>query len=68
MCFTGPYHKIIRLFLLQDPPHAIHILGCKSPVPFCIEVSQIQEFVLPGQDSRNCPGNLASDKSFTPSW
>src|SRR5665647_283237 len=61
-------NKIIRFFLLQDPPHTLHVFWCKSPVPLCIEISQVQEFVLSADYPCNSTGDLAGDKGLTPSW
>src|SRR5208337_5137681 len=66
MCLTGTDHKIIRFFLLDDPPHALDVLRGKSPVPLCVKISQVEIFLLSCKNPGNCPGDLAGDKRLAP--
>ena len=45
MHLSGGNHEVFRCVVLQDEPHAFHVVAGISPVTACVEVSQIQ-FVL----------------------
>jgi|SRR6516164_2359400 len=45
MRLTGAKDKVVRLLLLEDAPHALHIIARVSPISFRVEVSEV-EFIL----------------------
>ena len=45
MRLTGTKDKVVRLRLLENAPHALHIVARVSPISFRVEVSEV-EFIL----------------------
>ena len=66
MGLPGADDVVPRLFLLEDPPHALHVLGCKPPVPPRFEVAQVQVLFFPSQDPGDAPGDLAGHEGLSP--
>ena len=66
MSFAGGDDQIIWLFLLEHEPHGLHIIPRKPPIPFCIEVAEIQ-FILKAEfNPGRRAGYLAGNKGFPP--
>src|SRR5512133_3200614 len=45
MRFAGSEDKIVPFSMLKDSPHPFHVLGCISPISFCIESTE-EQFLL----------------------
>lgn len=61
-------HIVVRLVLLQHPPHRLDVFRRIAPVPPCVQVSQIERILFSGQDVGDRPADLAAYKGFTPPW
>ena len=55
-------HEILRLLLLQDQPHALHIILRIAPVTQARQVTQIQPLLLALGDARRGQGDLPGHK------
>src|SRR5262245_39755150 len=51
--------------MLKDSPHPFYVLGCISPISFCIQIAEEQFLLQPVFDRRNSTRDFARDKSFT---
>jgi len=68
MRFAGSDHEIIRLGMLEDAPHGVHIVGCPAPVAVDIDLAEM-EGLLGTRSDAECSGyNLAGNKSLRAKW
>src|SRR6266498_5093180 len=52
--------------MMKDSPHPFHILGCISPISFCIESAEEQFLLQPVFDRGNCARDFTRDEGFAP--
>src|SRR6476660_3009224 len=50
--------------MLKDSPHPFHVLGCISPISFCIESTEEQLLLQPMFDRGDCTRDFTRDESF----
>ena len=62
----GRHHIIVRLVLLEHPPHRLHVLGRVPPVPLRLQVSEIHLVLQASLDPGHGPGDFAGHKRFSP--
>ena len=66
--FSSRNHVIVRLILLQHPPHGFDVISGKTPVSLRIEVAK-EQFVLQAEfDTAHSPGDFSCNKCLTPPW
>ena len=58
----GRKHEVVRLFVLDDLPHAFDVVPGVTPVAFGIQIAEIQNRLQSGIDARNGAGDLACDE------
>src|SRR5208337_124362 len=66
MGFPRRQDIIVRLGLLQNPPHALDIIARVAPIPLGIEVAQKQPVLKSQMDCRDRTGDFSRDKGFGP--
>ena len=64
MGFACCQHVIVRLFLLDDPPHGLGIVTGMALVALCVEIAEIKLALETELNRRHRPGNLAGDERF----
>ena len=66
MCLPGPQHVIGGSILLQDSPHAFHVLRGITPITAGIQVSQIELSLCAGVNSGYGAGDFSGHEGFSP--
>jgi len=64
MSLPGADNVIIGLILLKHEPHGFDIIRSIAPIPFGIEVAEIELLFLACEDARQPVGNLSRDERF----
>ena len=64
MLYTCRDHIVIRLILLQDQPHALHIVLRITPVTQAVQVAQLQMVLQAAGNPSGRPGNLPGHESL----
>src|SRR3989338_8415143 len=62
MSFSRCNDKIIRFLLLENPPYRLHVILRIAPVPFCVEIAQLQDRLNSKFNSRETHRYLARNK------
>ena len=65
MIFAGGNHEIIRLGLLHDEPHTLHIVFGIAPVAVGIEVAEIELVLQAIYDASHCYCDFSGYESLT---
>src|SRR3546814_19366151 len=47
MGFAGGQYIVVRPVLLQDPPHAVDIVPCVSPIALRVEIAEVEMALQP---------------------
>src|SRR5262249_1410404 len=58
VALAGRQDKILRLRLLQHPPHALDIIAGKTPVALRLEIAELKHIELVVTDLRQRPADL----------
>ena len=61
---AGGEHEVVRLILLQDHPHAAHIVAGVTPIALGIEIAEVEPFLPAELDRRHTARDLAGDEGF----
>src|SRR5712664_2696898 len=62
MRFAGCQHVVIAGILLDHSPHVFNIFLSKSPLAFCVQISQREHLLVAAPDSPNCFCNLSRNE------
>ena len=62
----GRYHEVLRTIMLQDQPHALHIVLRITPVTKRRKVPQVQLLLLPLSYTRRCKRDLPRHERLAP--
>src|SRR3546814_2196440 len=52
MGFAGGQYIVVRPVLLQDPPHAVDIVPCVSPIALRVEIAEVEMALQPMGENR----------------
>ena len=64
MSLTRPDYKIIGNLLLQDMPRCLHIFRGVTPIPLCLQISEVQELIPARNDGGDASCDLPGDECF----
>src|SRR5690606_30979756 len=62
MGFARCQHIVVRLVLLDDPPHALDIIARMSPITARIDIAEKQNILQPELNGSNGPCDLACNE------
>ena len=62
--FAGGNHKVVGCVLLQNQPHAFHIVGSVTPVAASVQIAQIEFVLASGGDGGGGKGDFACNEVF----
>src|SRR5256885_6095036 len=66
MLLARGHDVVLRLRLLQHQPLRTHIVARVSPIPFRIQIAQVQSILQAGANPRQRTGDLARNEGLTP--
>ena len=52
MRFAGRQNKVVRLTVLQDAPHPVHVVAGVPPVALGVKITEVQAVLLPELNAR----------------
>ena len=62
--FPGREHEVARPFVVDDPPHAVHIVAGVAPVALRLQVPQMEPVLQSVDDGGDRPGDLCGSRRF----
>ena len=65
--YAGSDDEILRPLVLEHQPHALHIVLCVAPVPFAVQVPQLELVLQAAGDPPGGAGDLPRHKVLPPS-
>ena len=64
--YAGSDDEILRPLVLEHQPHALHIVLCVAPVPFAVQVPQLELVLQAAGNPPGGTGNLSRDEVLPP--
>src|SRR3546814_13656852 len=66
MGFAGGQYIVVRPVLLQDPPHAVDIVPCVSPIALRVEIAAVEMALQPMGAASDDAADRAGDEGLSP--